>query len=93
MIVLKNKMASERWHRVLHLDKKDQKDRLLSKLCINFAMILSDLTIFIRCVTLNIELDTVFLFVRHVQRTQFGVYPLLCPFSTWPGQGFTLSFF
>ena len=39
-------------------------------------------------VTLNTELDTVYLFVRHGQRTHFGVYPLVCPFSTWPGQGF-----
>ena len=46
------------------------------------------LTTFIRRVTLNSELDTVFLFVRHGQRTYFAVYPLVCPFRTWPGQGF-----
>ena len=51
------------------------------------------LTIFIRRVTLNTELDTVFLFVRHGQRTHFGVYPLVCPFSTWPGQGFYVELF
>ena len=43
--------------------------------------------------TLNIELDTVFLFVRHGQRTHFGVYPLVCPFITWPGQGFYVELF
>ena len=51
------------------------------------------LTIFIRGVTLNTELDTVYLFVRHGQRTHFGVYPLVCPFSTWPGQGFYVELF
>ena len=51
------------------------------------------LIIFIRRVTLNTELDTVFLFVRHGQRTHFGVYPLVCPFSTWPGQGFYVELF
>ena len=51
------------------------------------------LTIFIRRVNLNTELDTVFLFVRHGQRTHFGVYPLVCPFSTWPGQGFYVELF
>ena len=44
-------------------------------------------------VTLNTELDTVYLFVRHGQRTHFGVYPLVCPFSTWPGQGFYVELF
>ena len=51
------------------------------------------LTIFIRRVTLNTELDTVHLFVRHGQRIHFGVYPLVCPFSTWPGQGFYVELF
>ena len=51
------------------------------------------LTIFIRRVTLNIESDVVSLFVRHGQRTHFGVYPLVCPFSTWPGQGFCIELF
>ena len=51
------------------------------------------LTIFIRHVTLNTELDTVYLFVWHGQRTHFGVYPLVCPFSTWPGQGFYVELF
>ena len=77
----------------MHLEKKDQKDRLLSKLCINFALLLSNPTIFIRRVTLNTELDTVFLSIRQGQRTHFGVYPLVCPFSTWPGQGFYVELF
>ena len=51
------------------------------------------LTIFIRRVTLNAERDTVYLFVRHGQRIHFGVYPLVCPFSTWPGQGFYVELF
>ena len=51
------------------------------------------LTIFIRRVTSNTELDTVYLFVRHGQRTHFGVYPFVCPFSTWPGQGFYVELF
>ena len=51
------------------------------------------LTIFIRRVTLNTELDTECLFARHGQMAHFGVYPLVCPFSIWPRQGFYVELF
>jgi len=66
---------------------------LLVRLC-TFPLISSNyLTIFIRRVTLNTELDTVSLFARHSQITQFGVYPLVFSFSIWPGQGFYVELF
>ena len=30
---------------------------------------------------------------RHAQMTHFGVYPLVCPYSLWPGQGFYVELF
>ena len=53
----------------------------------------SHLTIFIRRVTLNTELDTVCLFVWHGQMTHFWVCSLVCPFSIWLGQGFYVELF
>ena len=43
--------------------------------------------------TENTEFDTVCLCPWHVQMTQFGVCPLVCPFSIWPGQGFYVDIF
>ena len=51
------------------------------------------LYIYIIRVTLNIEFDTVCLSGRHAQMAPFGVYPLVCPFSIWPGQGFYVELF
>ena len=44
--------------------------------------------IYIICVTLNTEFDTVCLSGRYAQMTHFGLYLLVCPYSVWPGQGF-----
>ena len=49
----------------------------------------------------GIQLNPVFLFPPRQamsestieQMTHFGVYPLVCPFSTWPGQGFYVDLF
>ena len=44
-------------------------------------------------VALNIGFDTVCLSGWHTNMTHFGVYHLVCPFSTWPGQGFYVDLF
>ena len=49
------------------------------------------LTIYIIRVTLNTKFDTVRLSGRHTQIKRFGVCPLVCPYSIWPGQGFYVA--
>ena len=51
----------------------------------------SCLTIYIIRVTLNTEFDTVCLSGWHTQMKHFGVCPLVCPYSIWPGQGFYVA--
>ena len=62
-------------------------------LCGDNLFRLANLTIYIIRVTLNTESDTVCLSGRHTQMAHFGVYPLVCPYSIWPGQGFYIKLF
>ena len=41
----------------------------------------------------KIEFDIVFLCSAGMPMTNFGVCPLACPFSIWPGQGFYIELF
>ena len=44
-------------------------------------------------VALNTQFDTACLSGWHTQMAHFGVYPLVCPFSIWPRQGFYVELF